>query len=1578
MSNIPGRDWFSGLKTFQDKITPDPIYQPDDGMNYWREQIFIRVITTILIGAVFIIGLLVILDVPIQYQAILVADIIAIATGFTAAYARRLGLRVRIHIFMIILFSLGFAIQLIGGPIGNGNLILFIFPIMAALLLGSRDAVRALALNAIAMTILSILLHFGLLEETGMAQYTVKDWIANSVGLLFFDGLAAFSLATLLEGLETSFRHINLTQTALQNSQEHYQTIIEDQLELIDRWLPDGTLTFVNQAAADYSGIPREELVGKNFFSFLPEEDQLYLKERLKTLTPTDPVVTIEEAVNIKGRTKWMRWTNRALFNEDGEIREFQSVGSDITERKRAEENLERSETRYRAIVETQTEIISRWRPDTTLTFVNDAGCRFYNKAREELLQTSIIDLAPQDEKQKLRDYIASFSIDNLSQTIQLSGSDKDGNIHWFEWRDTALIEEGRIVEFQSVGRDITEEKVIRDELLKSETRYRAVIEDQVELIGRLSPDGKISFFNHAFANFYGLNPDENFGISVFDLIETEEAEKLIHEFNQLSPENPIYSNTYLETNTHGENRWYTWTNHGIFDALGNLIEIQVIGQDVHEQRLAEQALQDSEARYRAVVEDQVELITRLLPNGTIKFTNHAYARFFGMVPEDLIDGNLADIVGEEEADKILEHLNLLTLQNPTYIHTFLETNIDGENRWFRWTNRGIFDSNEQLQEIQAIGQDIHERKLAEKALQASETLYRSVVEDQLELICRALPDGTYTFTNHAYASFYGSTPDELIGRNVSEVLATDIIKNIDEDHALLTPQNPTRQRNNLTTNAKGEIRWFTWTDLGIFDEEGNLIEIQGIGRDIHEQILAEQALLESEARYRAIIEDQVELICRFLPDCTMTFVNHAFTRFFGWSAKDLIGSNLVKIIEQEAVDDLIEKIKDLTPENPTILNTHLATSGTNKKHWFTWTDRGIFNDQGILVEIQAIGHDIHDRKLAEQALQESETRYRAVVEDQVEMICRILPGGAYTFVNNAYARFYGKTPEELIGRNVQEIIPPDIAESSMKNSLKLTPEEPLFQKINFETNAKGENRWFSWTDHGIFDENGNLIEIQAIGRDIHEQILAEQALQESEARYRAVIEDQTELICRVLPDSTITFVNHAFARFFGWTPEDLIGTRLAKIVDQETIANTSEKIKHLTPENPTIYNTHLVTSGTFEQRWFSWTNHGIFNEEGKLVEVQAIGHDIHDRLLAEQALQESEARYRAIVQNQIEPVCRWRPDYTLTFVNDAYCQLFGISRDELLGQSFKSTIPDEDWMIVEQMVLDLKTGAASAVDENRVYTADGVRWLQWALSAIKADDGKIIEFQSVGHDVSQQKSTQQMLEKTLSDQISLSKANSELAERLEGLYLTDVDRHEAQLGHLANELHDDVLNALAVVSTNLDPDETPQHVIHAYEQAIQRTREIVNGLRTAMLNYGLYIGLETLADELADQLPDGPLIYIDVPHTIIRYEPNVELHLFRIVQEACNNAIKHANPTEIHIRGELQTDQVFLEITDNGSGFDADSILDLPDLLRRKHFGLAGMFERAELIHGQLSIHAAPQEGSCVRVMWHTDKPDI
>jgi signal transduction histidine kinase len=160
-----------------------------------------------------------------------------------------------------------------------------------------------------------------------------------------------------------------------------------------------------------------------------------------------------------------------------------------------------------------------------------------------------------------------------------------------------------------------------------------------------------------------------------------------------------------------------------------------------------------------------------------------------------------------------------------------------------------------------------------------------------------------------------------------------------------------------------------------------------------------------------------------------------------------------------------------------------------------------------------------------------------------------------------------------------------------------------------------------------------------------------------------------------------------------------------------------------------------------------------------------------------------------------------------------------------------------------------------------------------------------------------------------------------------------------------------------------------------AYDQATERIRDIINGLRPAMLNYGLAPALETLAEELNDRLPNGPRISIDLEQSDARYEAHTELYLFRIAQQACENAVHHADCRTIRISGTLDEAECSLSVHDDGKGFTTGQRIDLPGLLADKHFGLAGMYERAELIGAGLEIHSRPGEGCLVSVTWQKNR---
>ena len=228
----------------------------------------------------------------------------------------------------------------------------------------------------------------------------------------------------------------------------------------------------------------------------------------------------------------------------------------------------------------------------------------------------------------------------------------------------------------------------------------------------------------------------------------------------------------------------------------------------------------------------------------------------------------------------------------------------------------------------------------------------------------------------------------------------------------------------------------------------------------------------------------------------------------------------------------------------------------------------------------------------------------------------------------------------------------------------------------------------------------------------------------------------------------------------------------------------------------------------------------------------------------------------------------------------------------------------------------------------------------------------------------------------SLADQTAIALSNILQTERLRAMYQADIDRHENERLSLARELHDSVLNELAGMLMNADMAALPKNFQEGYKALAQRLREIVSELRPPMLNYGLGPAIEELVDNLMDRGKDTVNIAVQVQSTGARYPLDIEQHLFRIVQEACENAARHSHGSKITVSGILEENRVELHIEDDGHGFQlSKENTELYDLISQRHFGLAGMFERAGLIKAEVQITSAPGAGTRISVRWREGK---
>jgi signal transduction histidine kinase len=225
---------------------------------------------------------------------------------------------------------------------------------------------------------------------------------------------------------------------------------------------------------------------------------------------------------------------------------------------------------------------------------------------------------------------------------------------------------------------------------------------------------------------------------------------------------------------------------------------------------------------------------------------------------------------------------------------------------------------------------------------------------------------------------------------------------------------------------------------------------------------------------------------------------------------------------------------------------------------------------------------------------------------------------------------------------------------------------------------------------------------------------------------------------------------------------------------------------------------------------------------------------------------------------------------------------------------------------------------------------------------------------------------------RSLANQTAVALSNIIQTERLKAMYHANITRYEEERNRLGRDLHDSVLNEMAVI---LDKHQELSQVPgfgESYSRLIQQIREIVSDLRPPSLMYGLKFALEGLADTLSERHHDKIRIVAEIQMDgTCRYPEVVENNLYRIVQEACENALKYSHADSITISGELREKEIRLEVVDDGVGFATEINLPLDDMVANKHYGLAGMHERANLIGAVVRITSKPKQGTQIRVAW-------
>ncbi len=938
------------------------------------------------------------------------------------------------------------------------------------------------------------------------------------------------------EELRGQYDELARSEQRIRESEAKFRELAELLPQIVFEMDPGFRITFVNNQAYTQLGFtPDDVALGFNALSIIAPSQHDRVAENIRKIIRKEPYEHLEYTFKRKDGSTFPALIYADPVYKEGELTGFRGIIVDISDRKQAEDALRESEEKYRGIFENTSVAFFQTRTDGSIATANPAFARLLGYDSPEEVIRCVSDIRSIYVYPDLRDEL--FRILRKQGAVadfKIAMYRRDRSVLWASVNVRAAYDRGgKITGLEGLAVDITDHRRALDELRvayeqitaseeelrgqydelarrgeslrESEEKYRALVETTSDFIWEVDAAGIYTYVSPKVREMLGYEPEEMIGKTPFDFMPSEESLRVAVEFNRcvksrlplsaLENKNLRKDGSAVILETSGVPRY---ANDGSFSGYRG------IDRDITKRKWVEEGLQESEKRYRNLVESMSDLVWEVDGTGTFTYVSPNARNILGYEPGEIIGKTLFSLMPKGEAERVagifrdcargkkpIEKLESRSLRKDGRI-VILET-----------SGVPILDNEGNLTGYRGIDRDITEHKWMEILLTESEEKFRALVETTSDFIWEVDAAGIYTYVSPKVREMLGYEPEEMIGKTPFDFMPYDEIPRVASEFNLCVESRiPISALENGCIRKDGTVVVLETSGVPRFAKDGSFLGYHGIDRDITGRKRAEQALRESEETFRRVIEGAPDAIY-IGAEWKFVYLNQAAIRLFGASSStQLVGTPFMDLIHPRFHDIIRNRVHQLYDERAPVQvleEVYLRLDGTEFDVGVSSVPFMYEGKNGALVFVR----DISDRKRAEQALRESEERYRNVVEDQTEFICRFTPDGVHVFVNDAYCRYFGRSRDEIIGHKFTPEIPQGDRDAVRHHFASLIPGRPVATIEHRIIMENKEIRWQRWNDRAIFDEPGNVIEYQSVGRDFTEQKRAEQAIREANRKIK-------------------------------------------------------------------------------------------------------------------------------------------------------------------------------------------------------------------------------------------------------------------------------------------------------------------------------------------------------------------------------------------------------------------------------------------------------------------------------------------
>ena len=1109
--------------------------------------------------------------------------------------------------------------------------------------------------------------------------------------------------------------HIELKQAeqALRASEDKFSKAFNISPDSINiNRLEDGLYLEVNEGFTKITGYTKEDIAGKTSLEtniWARPEDRVRLTEELRA---RGEVTNFETTFRMKDGEERIGLMSARIVEIDGQ-QCILSITRDITQRKEEGAGLRESEERFRLLAETAPVGIILHK-DEEIFYTNPAATKLLGASdSKELIGRNILDHIHPDYRPMVLDRARSVREESLvAPLVEEKYLRLDGTAVDVEVAATPFGEHGKRM-FQVLIEDITERRRtqelihLRLRLMEFATDHSLdeLLQEALDEIEELT-NSFISFFHFVEADQETLSLQMWSTRTQRDFCEAQgkglhypvneagvwadcvrEMRPIIHnDYQALShrkglPDGhaqvirelvvPIVKSERIVAILGVGNKPQDYTEKDI-ELVSYLADV---AWEITERKRAEAALQENEEKFRSIVENALAGIFTIDSAYHFIYANDELCKILGYPREQLLGMDFRDVLSEDSKDLVAERY--VRRQRGEEVPSRYEMSIVRADGKVRFVEISVAVVKDNAGNLLSMGQlvDITARKRAEQELRESEQRFRLIFDEGQFGFTIAGPDFKFIDANPAFCKMIGYTVDELRELSFADISPA---YRVEEDKAAVGAMARGDARQFITEKQylrkDGELFWGKLVSTPIRNEEGQVESYIAMVEDINERKRAEEALKEKTEELDRFFSVTLDLLCIADKDGYFRRMNPQWEAVLGYSQAELVGQHFLDLVHPDDQVSTLAVISELDAQKTVLdfVNRYRCKDGSYR--WIEWRSY----PTGDL--IYAAARDITERKQADQALRDSEERFRKVFEEGPLGMAVLDPSDHFVRANEALCRMLGYQEEELIGLTFIDITHPEDIDVGKQQSYNLLSGNTSYLQTEKRYLTKdGQTLWVNLTASIIHDDEGNPLYKLTMIENITQRKETEDALRTSEERLRQIVSVSHIGIFDHDYVNEVHYFSPSYREIRELGEQEIVSLPMVveKVHPEDRERFEQAVARAHDPAGDGYFNIEyrlLWQDGTV--RWLITRSQTFFEGEGsERHPVRTIGavFDVTESKQTEEALRLT----RFTVDSVADAVYWIDPQAQIVDVNEAACRMLGYTREELTGMNLKGIDPE-------------------------------------------------------------------------------------------------------------------------------------------------------------------------------------------------------------------------------------------------------------------------------------------------------------